>query len=167
MKILSKIKTGYNNCITNVKNNYGKYLAKTAGAGALGMIAYDAHILGLLQSDSYSKTKDAEACIEKATNTMYLSQPSAINANLKKKVFHLEQQQNWRSFINSTVGYFKGVGLSLVSNVIPLGLGLMTILASKKPVVKTGGWLLAAYGAVSVLKDVLGFGQPKDLNRRF
>ena len=57
MKILTKIKTGYKNCVQNVKENYGKYLAKTVGAGALGMIAYDAHILGLLESDTYSKQK--------------------------------------------------------------------------------------------------------------
>lgn len=167
MKIFSKLKTGYTNCVSNVKNNYGKYLAKTVAVGALGMIGYDAHILGLLQSDSYSKTRDAEACIKAATNTMYLAQPSAINANMKRGVFRLEEQQNWRSFINSTIGYFKGIGISMVSNVIPLGLGLMTVIASKKPVVKTGGWLLGLYGAVSMLKDVLGFGQPKDLNTRF
>lgn len=167
MKIFSKIKTGYNNCIKNVKDNYGKYLAKGAGIAALGMIAYDAHIIGLLQSDCYSKTRDAEACIEKASNTMYLSQPSALNADMKKKVFEIEQDQNWRSFLNSTIGYFQGFGSQLVRNVIPLGLGLMTVIAGKKPVVKTGGWLLAAYGGVCLLKDVLGFGQPKDLNRRF
>ncbi len=167
MKIFSKLKTGYTNCTNGIKNNYGKYLAKTVAVGALGMIGYDAHIMGLLQSDSYSKTRDAEACIKAATNTMYLSQPSAINAEMKNGVFRLEEQQNWRSFINSTIGYFKGIGISMVSNVIPLGLGIMTVAASKKPIVKTGGWLLGAYGAISLMKDVLGFGQPKDLNRRF
>ncbi len=167
MKIFSKLKSGFTNCTTNVKNNYGKYLAKTVAVGALGMVGYDAHVLGLLQSDSYSKTRDAEACVKRATNAMYLSQPSAINSNLKDGVLHVEAEQNWRSFINSTVGYFKGVGTSLISNVIPLGLGIMTIAASKKPIVKAGGWLLGIYGGISLLKDVLGFGQPKDLNRRF
>jgi hypothetical protein len=86
---------------------------------------------------------------------------------LKRKVFHVEQQQNWRSFINSTIGYFKGFVSSMVANVIPLGLGIFTLCASKKPAIKTGGWLLAGYGVVSFLKDVMGFGQPKDLNTRF
>lgn len=167
MKIFSKIKTGYSDCITNIKGNYGKYLAKTVGVGALGMIGYDAHILGLLQSDSYSKTRDAEACIARATDTMYLSQPSAINASLKKSMLHLEEQQNWRSFVNSTLGYFKGIVTSLVSNVVPLGLGLLTVLASKNSVAKTGGWLLGAYGGISLLKDVFGVGNPKDLNQRY
>lgn len=167
MKIFSKIKTGYKNCVQNVKNNYGKYLAKTVGAGALAMVAYDAHILGLLESDTYSKTKDAEACIKRATNAMYLSQPSAIQNDLKTKVSHYEQEQNLRSFSNSAIGYIKGFASSLISNVIPLGLGLMTILSSKKPVIKTGGWALTAYGAICFMKDILGYGQPKDLNRRF
>lgn len=167
MKIFSKIKTGYNTCITKVKDNYGSYLAKGVAAGALGLIGYDAHILGLLQSDSYSKTKDAEACVGRAANNMFLSKPSAVNSEVKKGILHLEEEQNLRSFINSTIGYFKGVGSSLVSNVIPLGLGLMTILAGKKPVVKTGGWLLTAYGVISLLKDGFGVGQPKDLTPRF
>jgi len=167
MKIFSKIKTGYKNCVKNVKNNYGKYLAQGAAIGALGMIAYDSHVLGKLQSDSYSKTHDANACIKKAVNAQTLTHPSAINSNLKNKVFHIEQEQNWRSFINSTIGYFKGFGASLVSNVIPLGLGLFTLIASKKPAIKTGGWLLAGYGVITALKDVLGFGQPKDLTTRF
>lgn len=167
MKLFTKVKTGCTNGLSNIKNNYGKYLAKTVAVGTLGLIGYDAHIIGLLQSDSYSKSRDAEACIKAATNTMYLSQPSAINSEMKKGLFRLEEQQNWRSFINSTIGYFKGIGISLVSNVVPLGLGIMTVAASKKPIVKTGGWLLGAYGAISLLKDVCGFGQPKDLNRRF
>lgn len=167
MRILSKIKAGGSDCLSNIKNNYGKYIAKAVGVGALGLIGYDAHILGLLQSDMYSKTKDAEACIEKATNTMYLSHPSAVNADLKKSVFRYEEEQNWRSFINSTIGYVKGVGSSMISHVIPLGLGLMTVISSKNSIAKAGGALLGVYGAFTLLKDTLGFGQPKDLNRRF
>ncbi|MCM1010658.1 MAG: hypothetical protein NC390_07270 [Fusobacterium sp.] len=167
MRIFSKIKTGGSDCLTNIKNNYGKYIAKAVGVGALGMIGYDAHILGLLQSDMYSKSKDAEACIERATNTMYLSNPSAINANLKKAALHIEEEQNWRSFMNSTIGYVKGVGTSMISNVVPLGLGLLTVISSKNSIAKAGGCLLGAYGGFSILKDVLGFGQPKDLNQRF
>lgn len=167
MKLFTKVKTGCTNGISNLKNNYGKYLAKTVAIGALGMIGYDAHVVGLLQSDCYSKTRDAEAAIKAATNTMYLSQPSTITSSMKKNVFRFEEEQNWRSFINSTIGYFKGIGISMISNVIPLGLGLMTVISGKKPVVKAGGWLLGAYGAISMMKDVLGYGQPKDLNRRF
>ncbi len=167
MKIFSSLKSGFTNCTTNLKNNYGKYLAKTVAVGALGLVGYDAHVLGLLESDRYSQSRDAEACIERATNNMYLSKPSAVNSNLKREVLHLEERQNVRSFVNSAVGYFKGVGSSLINNVIPLGLGLMTIIAGKKPIVKTGGWLLGIYGAIGLMKDVLGFGQPKDLNTRF
>ena len=36
------------NIISAVKNNYGKYLAKTAGAAALYFIARDAHTIGKL-----------------------------------------------------------------------------------------------------------------------
>ena len=167
MKVFSKMRTGCNKYLNNIKQNYGTYLAKAAGIGALGLVAYDAHVLGLLQSDSYSKSRDAEACIDKATNAQEISFPSAINSKLKEKVFRTEQDQNWRSFINSGIGYIKGFGESLISNVIPLGLGLFTVLASKKSWVKTGGWILGGYGVICFLKDVMGVGRSKDLNKRF
>ena len=167
MKVFSKVKTGCDKYLNNIKQNYGTYLAKAVGVGALGMIAYDAHILGLLQSDMYSKSRDAKACVGRAHNAMFLSKPSAINNNLKKEVLRLEEDQNWRSFINSGIGYLKGFGMSLISNVVPMSLGLMTVIVSKKPVVKVGGCLLGAYGVVSFFKDVLGYGRSKDLNKRF
>ena len=32
--------------LTSVKSNFTKYLAKGAGAAALGVVAYDSHIIG-------------------------------------------------------------------------------------------------------------------------
>lgn len=163
----SKIKTGYHTCINNVKNNYGKYISKGLAVGALGLIGYDAHVLGLLQSDMFSKSRDADACIRAADNTMYLSKPSAVQAKMKQGVLHIEEEQNWRSFINSGIGYFKGLFTSLVSNVVPLGLGIFTLMSSKNSYAKAGGWALGAYGAIAIAKDVLGIGNAKDLEKRF
>ena len=36
---------------SSVKNNFTKYLAKGVGVAALGIIAYDSHVVGKLQSD--------------------------------------------------------------------------------------------------------------------
>ena len=72
-----------------IKNNYGKYLAKTAGAAAVGMVAYDAHVIGKLRADTYSQTSEANRTASFATNTLYLSEPSTIQSKLKKKLFNL------------------------------------------------------------------------------
>ena len=35
--------------LTSVKSNLTKYIAKGVGAAALGVVAYDAHVVGKLQ----------------------------------------------------------------------------------------------------------------------
>lgn len=35
--------------LSSVKNNFSKYVIKGAGVAALGVIGYDAHVLGKLQ----------------------------------------------------------------------------------------------------------------------
>ena len=47
--------------LTSIKGNFTKYLAKGTGIAALGIVAYDSHIVGKLQSDVYSKSRDAKA----------------------------------------------------------------------------------------------------------
>lgn len=70
--------------LSSVKNNFSKYVIKGAGVAALGVIGYDAHVLGKLQSDVYPKSKDADACMYAYSNTQYLTSPSITASNLKK-----------------------------------------------------------------------------------
>ena len=148
------------------KNNITKYLVKGTGIAALGIVGYDAHIIGKLQSDVYSKSKDADACMKTFSNTQYLSSPSMTTAGLKKEVHKFETDSNFRHFINSAVGYFKGIGQSLISAVVPFALGLGAVFGK--------GWLgkgsaigLGAYAVVKLFKDVLGFGHYNDLNKKY
>ncbi len=152
--------------LTSVKNNFTKYLAKGAGAAALGIIAYDAHIVGKLQSDVYSKTGDADACMRAFSNTQYLSSPSVTMSKLKRGVFNWETESNFRNFINSGIGYFKGFGSMLVNSVVPLGLGLGALLGKGKWS-KGSAIGLGVFGIVKLFKDVLGFGHYNDLNQKF
>ena len=62
--------------LKSVKNNIPKYIYKGAGAAALGSIGYDAHVLGKLQSDVYSQTGEADACMEAFSNSQYLTSSS-------------------------------------------------------------------------------------------
>ena len=84
--------------LSSVKNNFSKYLVKGAGVAALGVVAYDAHVLGKLQSDVYSKSKDADACMDAFSNTQYLSSPSITTANLKNTVFDFEVKRLQKHF---------------------------------------------------------------------
>ena len=99
------------------KSNITKYIVKGTGLAALGVVGYDAHIIGKMRADSYSKQKDADACMGTFSNTQYLSSPSMTTAGMKKGVHNFEMDSNFRHFVNSTVGYFKGVGKMLVSSV--------------------------------------------------
>ena len=152
--------------LTSVKNNFSKYLIKGAGVATLGVLGYDAHVVGKLQSDVYSKTRDAEACISAYSNSQYLTSPSITTSNLKKGVFNLEVENNFRHFVNSGIGYFKGFGTMLIDNVVPLGLGVGALFG-KGNWAKGSGIGLGIYAGVKFFKDVLGFGHYNDLNRKY
>ncbi len=152
--------------LTSVKSNFTKYIAKGAGIAALGIVAYDAHIVGKLQSDVYSKSRDANAGIRAFDNTQYLTSPSVTTSNLKKTVFRWEVDNNLRTFVNSALGYFKGFGSMLVDSVVPFGLGLGALLGKGKWS-KGSAIGLGIYGVVKLFKDVFGFGQYNDLNKKF
>lgn len=151
---------------SSFKSNLPKYLTRGVGITALGICAYDAHVLGKIQSDVYAKSKDAAACMETFSNTQYLSSPSTTTANMKNVVHKYEMDHNVRHFFNSAIGYFKGVGQMLISSVVPFGLGLGACFGK-------GNWGkgsaigLGAYAVLKFFKDVLGFGHYNDLNRKY
>ena len=154
--------------ISNIfsRDNVIKYLTKGAGIAALGITAYDAHILGKIQADTYSKSKDADACMETFSNTQYLSSPSTTTAALKDKVHDLETDSNLRHFVNSGIGYFKGFGSMLIDSVVPLALGIGAVFAKGK--LAAGSAIgLGAYACIKFFKDVLGFGHYNDLNKKY
>ena len=152
--------------LTSVKSNLTKYIAKGAGIAALGVVAYDAHVVGKLQSDVYSKSRDAEACMDAYSNSQYLTSPSITVSNLKKGVFNWEVESNVRHFVNSAAGYFSGFGSMLVDSVVPLGLGLGALFG--KGIWAKGSAIgLGAFGVIKLFKDVLGFGHYNDLNRKY
>ena len=148
------------------KDNVIKYLTKGIGVAALGVVGYDAHIIGKIQSDTYAKSKDADACMSTFNNTQYLSSPSSTTAAMKDKVNRFEMDSNFRHFINSGLGYFKGFGSMLVDGVVPLTLGVGALFG-KGRLAKGSAIGLGAYAAVKFVKDVLGFGHYNDLNRKF
>lgn len=153
--------------ISAIKNNYGKYLAKGAGALALGIVAYDSHTLGKIHSSAYAKTQDAKACVNSYENNMYLSDPSITTSKAKNFLFNWQIQDNVRHFVNSAIGYFSGFGSMLVNSVVPLGLGLGAIFSKNKKVAGGFGIGLVVYSVVKFIKDVCGVGHPNYLNKKY
>ena len=148
------------------KSNIIKYVVKGSGIAALGVVGYDAHVIGKMRADSYSKQKDADACMGTYSNTQYLSSPSMTTSDMKKGVHNFEMDSNFRHFVNSAIGYFKGFGKMLVNGVVPFGLGLGALFG--KGLVGKGSAIgLGIYAGVKFFKDVLGFGHYNDLNRKF
>lgn len=148
------------------KANAINLLVKGTGAAAIGVVGYDAHVIGRLQADSYSKRKDADACMARVSNAEYLSSPSQTTANLKDKVTNLEMDSNIRHFVNSAVGYFKGAGSMLIDSVVPLALGIGAVV-TKGLSAKISAIGIGAYAGLKLFKDVLGFGHYNDLNKKY
>lgn len=153
-----------------IKNNYGKYLAKVAGATAVGMVAYDAHVIGKLKADTYAQTAEANRTATKANDMLYLSEPSVIQSKIKKKLFNIELENNFLNLFNSARGYFSGFGEMLISGVVPVGLGLTALLSGVKKHGKiciAAGIGLATYGCIKLVRDIFRFGAPDPLNSKF
>ena len=153
------------NIISAVKNNYGKYLAKTAGVVGLGLIFQDAHTIGKLQADVTSQSRDANVSMDLFENSQRLNEPSIIKSKMKDKIFRYHLESNCFNFFNSAIGYFSGLGSMLVSNVVPLTLSLMALLAKGKKVACGSGIALAAYAGFNIIKDGLGLGTNKFLQK--
>lgn len=154
--------------ITNaIKNNYGKYLAKAAGAAAVGMVAYDAHVLGKLKADVYSQSKEADACSDAFNNTLYQTEPSVLQSKMKKFLFRFELENNLFKLWNSAKGYVSGFLDMMVSGVVPLGLGLAALVSKNKTICKASGIGLLVWGGIKFVRDILGVGNHNPLNSHF
>ena len=147
--------------------NIAKIGIKTAGIAGAGMVLYDAHKRGLYQSKVYAEKKDAEAAERYLDNSRVMNKPSSIISKLKNKMFDWEIKFGFRHFVNSGIGYLKGVGEMLAADAIPLGLSVATI-ATKAPsptckgraaIASVAG--LGLYGLYTFVKEVCGVGRQK------
>lgn len=146
--------------------NVGKYLIKGVGAVGLGLVLYDAHTLGKIESASYSKNRAAINSVGPYTNTLSQDNGSIIQSRVKKRASNFMMDENITRFFNGAIGYFKGVGTMLVDHVVPLGLALGTLLTKGKTS-KVFGFGLLAYGGYFFLNQVLGLFKPNELTKKF
>lgn len=153
------------NIVNAVKNNYGKYLARAAGGVGLFCIARDSHTIGKLQSDITAQSRDANVCTDFFENSQRLDTPSITKSKVKDNVFRYHLNSNFLTFFNSAIGYFSGFTQNCVSSVITIALSSIALFAKNKKVACTGGIGLGVVALYSFIKDGLGLGTTKFLQK--
>lgn len=139
-------------------------ISRGIGLAALGMVAYDAHYLGKVQSDLYASEKDAASTGYYLNNAMYLDKLSKIEEKVRTSSFTTELDFMWKRFINEPIGYIKGFTSMLVSHAVPFALGIGALFApSKISKLCAGG--LGIYGAYQFVKNFFGWGTPPGLDK--
>lgn len=139
--------------------NISNYLTRGVGVTGLGLIGYESHSLGKHEAQVHAKNVKAESLAENFLEDQKLENPSAVKNALKKHIFNFNLDENLSGFFNSLVGYAKGFSHMVVSNVVPLGLSLGTVLAPKGLISKTFGAGLLAYGSIFFLQEAFGIGK--------
>ena len=140
----------------------GNVISKGVGAAALFFIARDAHVWGKIRADENMKTKNAKAAAYYMNNAMTLDKLSITKSKMQDAVYRFELNENIRGSVNSTHGYIKGFFASMVSNVIPLALGVVA-LCTKGKASAASAIGLAGLGVYTFIKDGLGYGKNKDM----
>lgn len=142
--------------------NFTAGLAKATGYVGLAAIAYDAHKLGQVRAGEQRRSAIADSGLDAYMDSKTLDRPSVLMSKAQNKRFDMEMKGHLfngvRNFFNSVVGYVKGFGESLVTNVVPLALTTTAVL-TKGAASKAAAIGLAAYGTVDVAKNCFGAGK--------
>ena len=142
--------------------NFTAGLAKATGYVGLAAIAYDAHKLGQVRAGEQRRSAIADSGLDAYMDSKTLDRPSVLMSKAQNKRFDMEMKGHLfngvRNFFNSVVGYVKGFGESLVTNVVPLALTTAAVL-TKGAASKAAAIGLAAYGTVDVAKNCFGAGK--------
>ena len=142
--------------------NFTAGLAKATGYVGLAAIAYDAHKLGQVRAGEQRRSAIADSGLDAYMDSKTLDRPSVLMSKAQNKRLDMEMKGHLfngvRNFFNSVVGYVKGFGESLVTNVVPLALTTAAVL-TKGAASKAAAIGLAAYGTVDVAKNCFGAGK--------
>lgn len=142
--------------------NFTAGLAKATGYVGLAAIAYDAHKLGQVRAGEQRRSAIADSGLDAYMDSKTLDRPSVLMSKAQNKRFDMEMKGHLfngvRNFFNSVVGYVKGFGESLVTNVVPLALTTAAVL-TKGAASKAAAIGLAAYGTVDVAKNCFAAGK--------
>lgn len=150
--------------ISSIGKGIGNVAARATGVAALGVTAYDAHVLGKLQADVYAQSNEADRLTSAAYNNNYLDTPSVVMSKVKKGIFKFQVDNSIFMPFDAVIGYFKGFCSSCVNSIIPGLLGLGALLGGKKTS-KFSALGLVFYGGYKLFQEGFGIGRPNRLNR--
>lgn len=133
-------------------------LTKTVGVIGLSMVAYDSHVAGKIKAVSHEKNHKATSLAGRFLDDTKLDSPSVVKEHAKKSIFRYFLDENLSGFFASIAGYAKGFSDMLVTNVIPFGLSVGTVL-TKGVTSKCFGAGLLAYGGIFLAQEIFGIGK--------
>ena len=152
--------------IGKMGGKFGTLVARGTGLAAVGMVAYDAHLLGKLEGDTVSISNESKRLTSAANNRMYLDTPSLAMGKIKDRIFDFQMSNSILMPFEAAGGYFKGVLSSCFNDMIPLGMGLLAMFGSKF-IAKTSALGLAVYGGLKFFTDGFGFGRSDRLKNPY
>ena len=144
--------------------NIGRLISGAIGAIGLGVVAYDAHNVGKIQSDLYASEHDAKASLYYLNNDMYVTNMSRTQEKVRDWAFRTELGEGIRRFINVPIGYVKGFFTMLISHVVPLALSLGALFG-KGGAAKGSAIGLAVYAGYKTIRNIFGLGTPGSLTK--
>ena len=142
----------------------GKVISSIIGAIGLGVVAYDAHNVGKIQSDLYASERDAKATAYYLNNDMYVTNMSRSQEKVRDWAFKVQLGEGVRRFINVPIGYVKGFFTMLISHVVPLALSLGALFGKGKTA-KGSAIGLAIYAGYKAIRNIFGLGTPGSLTK--
>ncbi len=153
MSVVSKIGSGVVTGLTRV-----------TGLAAIGMSCYNAHVIGKLEADTFSQSREADRVCDAAYNSVYLEKPNTTMSKMKDSIFKFQLENNFFMPINSVRGYLGGFFSNIVNNIVPFSLGVVALVAKGKFIPRTSALGLALYGGYQILKEGFGIGHANRLN---
>lgn len=148
--------------------NVSNILTKTVGAIGLGLVAYDSHVVGKIESRSVPKNHKSEVLVDHYIDDLKLDSPSVVKQHAKKGIFKYFLDENLSEFFLGVGGYIKGFSSMLVNNVVPFGLAVGTLMGKEggsflrsQTVSKFCGAGLLAYGGIFLAQEFFGIGKSK------
>lgn len=150
--------------VSRMGKSIGNIAIRGTGLAALGVTAYDAHVMGKLEADTYAKSNEADRLAAAAYDSIYLDQPSTVMAKMKKNILGFHTDNNLFMPVEAVAGYFKGFGASCINSFVPGLLGLGALLGGKVSS-KMSAFGLMLYAAFKVSKSFLGIGGFNRLNK--
>ena len=133
----------------------GGILAKTLGAGSIGLGIYDAHGRARRESIRQGKNHMADQGLDSWLKTTRLETDSDVEARMRNEARDIMIDSPMPKICGNIKGYISGFFASVVDNVVPITLGATALISKSGGLVsKCSAWALGIY---AVYKGIRAF----------